>query len=63
MDAVHFVRAIGSDLVVCVGKPDEQIPAVMRSAGMSGKFTMYAQSEVTSEEMRTEKRMRSAIQV
>lgn len=54
-------RAIGSDLLVCVGSPHEKILEVMKSCG-ADSYTILAQSEVTYEEIRTEKRLRSAIQ-
>uniref|UniRef100_A0A7S1SVM2 Cryptochrome DASH n=1 Tax=Tetraselmis chuii TaxID=63592 RepID=A0A7S1SVM2_9CHLO len=63
LDLKANLRAVGSDLLVCVGRPEEKIPDMLRELQAGGRpATVLAQTEVTSEELGTDRRLRAAMQ-
>ncbi|KAI3426359.1 hypothetical protein D9Q98_008731 [Chlorella vulgaris] len=60
-DLKQQLRAIGSDLMICMGRPEEVLPGLMTERGSGGKTCVLAQSEVTSEELAIERRVKAAV--
>lgn len=63
-DLRHRLRAIGSDLLVGIGKPEDILPVLLQPDG-SGKGTpstlVLSQQHVTSEELRVDQAVRRAL--
>jgi hypothetical protein len=53
------LRAAGSDLLVLVGRPEDALPPLLRAPG-GGATLVLTQTEVTSEELAVERRLREA---
>jgi deoxyribodipyrimidine photo-lyase len=64
-DLRSSLKSIGSDLLVGVGKPEELIPTLVAQRGENDAVptttTILCQEQVTSEEIRVDKALRSAL--
>lgn len=63
LDLRSQLRSIGSDLLLGVGKPEELLPQLIapREEGVEVKTTIVCQEQVTSEELKVDKALRSAL--
>jgi len=62
MDLKKQLNAIGSDLIVLVGKPEVEIPKLIQSL-QSSSTTILTASEVTSEEIAVENNLKTALKL
>ncbi|KAI7840945.1 hypothetical protein COHA_005375 [Chlorella ohadii] len=61
LDLKRQLRALGSDLVIAMGRPEEVLPGLVTERGSGSRTTVIAQSEVTSEETGVERKVKSAV--